>query len=402
MQRFIFTAGLGFGLALGTGDSVGAQQTVTLPTADKPLPIEFAPVFTIGTDDGEAWEMFARVIAVAFDAEDNLYVLDQEDPRVVVFDARGNYVRTVGRRGPGPGELQMPTALTVLRDGSIVVGDWDRGAYSIWDRAGKFIRSVQFGSMDAAPTLNGLAGAQQILLVRTHAGRAANQPDGHLPFFRFDLGTGKTTVALRLDPPVDEQQTRVETGAGSATMRRTALPTFSPTPLMAGFSDGTMAASFSFDYVVRIAGSSGERTIQRAITPRKVTTADRNRALRERREALERDGLLSYRLSGGVASRNHRKLSPAEIDQRLNAIQFTSTIPVIHGLIVDGRDVLWIARTPHAGKSTSPIDLVGADGTYIGTIPDAKLPAAVSRTGLAAYIETHGDGYQQIVVKRAG
>lgn len=397
MRSLLFT----LSLITSSAAVAAAQQAITLPAADKPLSVTPTPAFTIGAPDGEAWEMFSDATAVAFDAQDNLYVLDQMDPRVLVYDARGKYVRTIGKRGPGPGEMQMPNAVAVLRDGSVVVADLSRNALSVWDGSGKFVRSVPYGNVTRGPTRNGLAAGGDQVLIRQHQSRADDQPDKLLPFWRFDLSSGKGTVALRVDPPVDLEQPRIESrGNNMISGRIQADPTFTPTPFMAGFSDGMMAVSYSFDYVVRMAGKTGERTIRRAIASRKVTAADRDRILKKRRETLERDGQVTYTFRGGVSSKSSKKLTAAEIDQRLKAIEFATTMPAIQGLLVDGRDNLWIARSPLSGKATSPIDIVRADGTYVGTIMDVQLPLAVSATGLAAYIEMHPDGYQQVIVKR--
>lgn len=400
MGRSIIFAGLVFGMVVGEGSSLRAQQTVTLPATERRLQATFTPAFTIGTDDGEPWEMFSRVVGVVFDAQDNLHVLDQMDPRVLVFDSRGRHLRTIGRRGPGPGEMQGPNAFALLRDGSVVVADLQRRAYSTWDRTGKFQKSTPYRETIVGPTLGGLMGAGTQVLVKPLTNQASGQPDGLFPFYRVDLSTGKGETLLRFDPPVEEQEIRVEATANGATMRQAAKPTFSPTPLMSGFSDGAMAASYSNEYLVRISGGTRDLTIRKAVPARKVSAADRTRFLRERREILERDGQITYSFRNGVSTSSSKPLSAAEIDQRLKAIEFATTMPAISGLVVDGRDLLWIARSPESGISTTPIDLVRADGSYIGTIPEGKLPAAISRTGLAAYIETHPDGYQQIIVKR--
>ncbi len=43
-------------------------------------------------------------VAVAFDAAGQVYVLDQERARVLVFDRAGKIIRTIGSRGIGPGQ----------------------------------------------------------------------------------------------------------------------------------------------------------------------------------------------------------------------------------------------------------------------------------------------------------
>src|SRR5688572_2631909 len=110
-------------LALAAAAPAAAQQTVRLPARDVALQERPATVFTVGTEEGRDWEMFSGIRTVAFDRSDNLYVLDGQNYRVVVFDARGRYVRHFGKRGGGPGELQAPLALVINTDGNVVVND---------------------------------------------------------------------------------------------------------------------------------------------------------------------------------------------------------------------------------------------------------------------------------------
>jgi hypothetical protein len=63
-------------------------------------------------------------------------VLDSNNYRVLVFDNAGKLVRRIGQRGAGPGELMVPTGLTVMVDGTLVVSDGGRHAYSLFGRAG--------------------------------------------------------------------------------------------------------------------------------------------------------------------------------------------------------------------------------------------------------------------------
>jgi hypothetical protein len=60
----------------------------------------------------------------------------------------------------------------------------------------------------------------------------------------------------------------------------------------------------------------------------------------------------------------------------------------------------WV-RTPQRGVGDGPIDVVGADGTYVGTLPaGTDVPAAFARDGRAAYIERDEWDVPRIVVRR--
>src|SRR5688572_5963031 len=132
-------------LALIAPVTLVAQQRVQLPARDKILSEKPAIVHSIGKEDGADWEILSGVRWVAFDAADNLYVLDGNNFRVLVFDANGKYVRSISRQGQGPGELMAPTGMTVMADGTIVVSDGGRRTYSLFKSDGSFIRNAFYG-----------------------------------------------------------------------------------------------------------------------------------------------------------------------------------------------------------------------------------------------------------------
>jgi DNA-binding beta-propeller fold protein YncE len=87
----------------------------------------------VGVLEGGEHEMFGQVAGVSFDAEGRLYVLDRGNHRVVVFGPDGRFLRSLGRRGSGPGELQGPVALAVTGD-QVAVLDLPDGGLPRWLR----------------------------------------------------------------------------------------------------------------------------------------------------------------------------------------------------------------------------------------------------------------------------
>lgn len=76
---------------------------------------EFASIGTIRvTDDGTIW---------VTDGERGMY--GSSNPLVRQFDARGRFIRQVGRGGAGPGEYRAPSGLALLPDGRVAVRDID-------------------------------------------------------------------------------------------------------------------------------------------------------------------------------------------------------------------------------------------------------------------------------------
>jgi len=78
------------------------------------------------------------------DAQDNVYIQDESDMAIKVFDPQGKYLRTIGRKGNGPGEFENIGYLIVLPDGRLMVTDYGNRRTSFLDTEGKYLSSFQW------------------------------------------------------------------------------------------------------------------------------------------------------------------------------------------------------------------------------------------------------------------
>jgi len=62
---------------------------------------------------------------VAIDAAGNIYVADSGNCRVVKFSCAGNYIRSIGSKGAGPGEFLSPWKAAVFSE-KLYIYDWRR------------------------------------------------------------------------------------------------------------------------------------------------------------------------------------------------------------------------------------------------------------------------------------
>jgi hypothetical protein len=99
-----------------------------------------------------AHDTFNRPNAVAFGPGGEVYVSDgYVNSRVVQFTSDGKFVRIIGgKKGSGPGELQLPHGVAVDAQGRIIVGDSDNKRVAIFAKDGTFIKNL------AAPSRGGL------------------------------------------------------------------------------------------------------------------------------------------------------------------------------------------------------------------------------------------------------
>jgi len=74
----------------------------------------------------------------------NIYIQDDSDMAIKVFDAQGKHLRTIGRKGSGPGEFGRIADLAVLPDGRLLVTDFETRRTSFFSPDGRFLSSFQW------------------------------------------------------------------------------------------------------------------------------------------------------------------------------------------------------------------------------------------------------------------
>lgn len=80
----------------------------------------------------------------AVDAQDNIYISDDSDTAIKVFDAQGKYLRAIGRKGNGPGEFELIYDMAFLPDGRLLVTDFQVRRTSFFTPEGQFQTSFQW------------------------------------------------------------------------------------------------------------------------------------------------------------------------------------------------------------------------------------------------------------------
>ena len=86
--------------------------------------------------------IFSRIRSIAVDEKERIYVLDTKEAHVKVFDKNGDYVKTVGRRGQGPGEMSLPFSINITSQNEIMVQDLNNRRIMFYSLDGNFIKSL--------------------------------------------------------------------------------------------------------------------------------------------------------------------------------------------------------------------------------------------------------------------
>ena len=101
------------------------------------LAFELGPSLEIG----RAELLFGSVVSVCEDDKGDFYVLDQREQKVHKFSSDGRPLRTFGRKGQGPGDLQSPGRIVFTSQGELAVLE-DISYVSFHKTDGAFVRRL--------------------------------------------------------------------------------------------------------------------------------------------------------------------------------------------------------------------------------------------------------------------
>lgn len=387
---------------------------------DRPLTAEFVEVFRAGDVDQPDWAQFGRPPKLGFDGDGNLFVLNPDVPVVAVLDRDGGLVRTLGRKGEGPGEFSGPDDIYVWRDGTVAVADRGSGTYVVFARDGSFDRQVNmsaghvadYGTMafrsGARPHPDAVAlvarGMSDIVQEMFRRIESPNPTIGPRGLERLTLGPAGTTV----EPIVKAGEVRAPAPREEAFGATDDSRTFDPGLLFDVLPDGSVAYSDSAGYSIKLVAADGAPvgTIARPIGPEPVTPEV---------EKTVRDSAMATfeRLYGDPANPQGPDRAPpefmaqmvAEMRADIEGMRFNHEIPVVVSLRATWEGGLWVRRRregdPLAG-AVGVIDVWNPGGRYVGTLPpdDPPMPDAFGPDGLAAWVELDELDVPTIIVGR--
>lgn len=158
------------GVMLGAACSREASSTVSTISRDsagvrivdvlidpESLPqwsLDSAPVRVLtGAETGDE-TAFAFIGPVRFLSNGGLVVGDVASGRLLIYDNAGRFLRFLGRRGDGPGELQRLESITVASQDTLSTFDRSLRRLSFWHSDSGFLRSVNLadgGSLESFP-----------------------------------------------------------------------------------------------------------------------------------------------------------------------------------------------------------------------------------------------------------
>jgi hypothetical protein len=111
-----------------------------------PRGVRLVHELTIGSEkDGDETMIFA-IRAVQVGAAGEVYVLDEKIGQVKVYGSDGRHLRTFGKKGQGPGELQSPSRMVLTTEGNLCFLDSGNNRISVYSPEGACLKEIPFTS----------------------------------------------------------------------------------------------------------------------------------------------------------------------------------------------------------------------------------------------------------------
>ena len=204
------------------------------------------------------------------DGDWNVYVLDEQAQQVRVFDSAGVYLKTLGRRGEGPGEFGRAEAIALLPDGRLVVRDPGNQRVEVFgpgagrtDQWGYSAGNMYFGR---SPLVTDATG-------RTFLSTRDLSREGFVMHIVV-LGPDGTPVDTLPEPTSDYEAPTLSAEGKSMVLIR--VVPFSPDFLWTIHLSGHFLTGLSAEYRIELRRDEGVLRIERATDP--VPVHDEERA----------------------------------------------------------------------------------------------------------------------------
>ena len=289
--------------------------------------------------------IFSDIRDIDVGEEGKLYILDINEALIKVFDKTGKYVKKIGNKGQGPGEMRRPSSLQITPQNEITVNDSSARKIHFFTLDGKFLHSLSQRDMgffsDPKIDNNGNITASYMIMnneVTYVLKKFDHQLKGLLPIF--------STVLLKY-PNFDP---------------------FFPLCYWDIFEENNLVWGFADKYELLIIDAEGKtvKKITRDYDPIKITDEEKERRIEGLREGV-------------------------------NLVWNVHHNPFIY-LCVDDEGRIYTQtyeKAPESGKYY--YDVFNPDGKYMAKIPLKSRPYIIKKSKLYT-IEEDEEGYQ--LVKR--
>lgn len=307
------------------------------------------PVVRMGSADGQGDYLFFGVEDGRFLPDGGVAVLNRYSQEVLLYSSEGRFIRALGGRGDGPGELRDPISIDLAGSDSLAVWDWRQGRVSLFALADESSRSVLLDPPVVNPTgsfgVADVSGGPATFLVGSNPlAHFGGDTEGGYQFLHVlqYSSAGELVDTVRVLPYgrslwVDQAN------------REVGRPWFQPQGLFR-MEDGvlyTATGDSSQIEITDLADSAASQVVSWTSPDREV-----------RPEHLEAHRLETFQRFEGNEYLTQR------LQRIWNTVPSSSRFPALDGLIPDEVGRTWIKQYPRPGQAEQVWWRFGVDGAF--------------------------------------
>jgi sugar lactone lactonase YvrE len=325
---FIWATTAGAAIALGPGASLSAQPAWKL--------VEQIRIGSV--DDTTVALTDVRGVAVA--ADGRIFVFDYALQNIRMFAASGALVKTIGRKGAGPGEFRNANGMALAPDGRLWVNDPQNSRFAVFAPDGQFISHHTLPILGYGFIWEGHFDQRGRLYDPLVSSRRIRRVSGD----GLVIDTLDARVCQPANPPREPVAFRARNKNGGSMFAQ--IP-FMPSARSAWDPRGFVWCTTGDTYrLVQMGAEKGDtvHVIERRIDPVRVSRAERDSAI----DRLKKQ-FANY----------------AEVDADYSRIPQLK--PAIVNMDVDDQNRLWVRRSVSDTRTTS-FDVLDAQGQLVATV----------------------------------
>lgn len=239
------------------------------------LAFELEENLSLGAEKDDNY-LFHRVRGLAVDDENNIYVVDMGNYRIQKFDQKGKYLRTIGRKGQGPGEFNLPTTMFIDSKHNLYIRDFRK--IHLFNQQGEFTGSfsLDYDLSDFAVDEDGHILANAILQPRDPALGAIVKIDPN--------GKVIKKIAEYTFPGI-----KIIVGE-AATFALSCNHAYTPSLQFCSLGQNIYVYGFSSDYLIHMIDKEGNPIlrIRKKDSPIPISNDEKNKIIQTSLQAFER------------------------------------------------------------------------------------------------------------------